>query len=315
MPEHVLSNLEALPPAVRGSVLTIGNYDGVHLGHQRILARARELADAESTALVAVTFDPMPDEVFHPDHAGQRLCPPNERAMHLRRAGADWVAVMPADRALLSMTAAAFIEHIIVARFAPRHVVEGRDFFFGRGRQGSADTLRQAGEAGGFATHLVDEVIGDLPEGPMRISSTLIRMLVGAGRVADAAACLGRPFALYGEVVLGHGRGRTLEIPTANIAPERQVAPGDGIYAGRARVGRVECPAAISVGRPPTFETGSRAIEAHLLDASGDFYGQRMELSFLRRLRDQHKFDSPEGLKAKVARDIQRVREICEKGV
>jgi len=304
--------MDSLPGSAQGCVLSVGNFDGVHLGHQRICATARSLADADGAGVVAITFDPLPDAVFHPDHAHQRITPVAHEARLLGEAGADHVVCLPTDKALLGMSPRQFIDEIIVARFAPRRIVEGRDFAFGAGRAGTVDLLRQAGDGAGFEVHVVDEVMMELPEGPDRISSTLIRMLLRGGRIEDANRCLGREFALYDRIVPGQGHGRILAFPTANIHPAEQIVPADGVYAGRAKIGDERFAAAVSVGRKPTFGPAEQTyVEAFLIDGEGDFYGQAMELSFVARLRDQVKFETSEALQAQIAGDVQRVREIC----
>ena len=315
MVDRCVEGLESLPAAARSCVLTIGNFDGVHRGHRRILATSAELGQAERAPVVAMTFEPPPDLVLRPGDAPLRVVPPEVKYRLLREAQADWVVVARADRALLGLTAAEFIEQVIVRRFAPRHVVEGANFLFGRGRTGDVDTLRAAGEAAGFAVHVAEPVRAELPEGPRAVSSTLIRGLVSAGRVADAALCLGRDYALYGRVVTGEGMGGLLGFPTANLSPGEQVCPGDGVYAGRAAVAGRTYAAAISVGTRPTFSDGraaGRSVEAFLLNAEGDFYDEEMVLSLACRLRDQERFDSAEALKDQMERDVRRVREICE---
>jgi len=314
MDENCIMGLEALPEAVRSCVLTIGNFDGVHVGHQRILARARSLAEAAGATAVAMTFEPPPDLVLRPADPPQRILPAEQKLRLLRAAGAEAVVVARADDALLSMRPAEFIEHVIVRRFAPRHVVEGPNFRFGRRRSGTVETLRQAGPSWGFEVHVAEPVVVDLGGSAETVSSTLVRGLVMAGRVADAATCLGRPFALYGRIVSGLHFGRILEFPTANLSSGEQVCPGDGVYAGRAAIGATTYPAAVSIGTKPTLTDGSeahRCIEAFLLNAEGDFYDEDMALSFVCRLRDQERFDGIEALRAQIDKDVARVREIC----
>ena len=305
-----LKGLESVPPGLRGCVLTIGNFDGVHLGHRRILLTARALADAEKAPAAALTFDPLPDQVLRPSGAPKRISPLEDRCRRLHQAGADVVVVARCDKPLLSMSPADFIS-LVVERFAPRHVVEGPDFVFGLKRAGNIDLLRKAGAEAGFFVHVVEPVLLDFDEGPDRVSSTLIRMLLVAGRVADANRCLGREFTLYGKVVPGHGRGRVLEFPTANIESD-QILPADGVYAGRACAQGKVHGAAVSIGTKPTFGVGLRTLEAFLIDAAGDFYGNDVAVSFLARLRDQQKFDSPEALKAQIARDVEAVKAILK---
>jgi riboflavin kinase/FMN adenylyltransferase len=312
MDERCIHGLDSLPPAVRGGVLTVGNFDGVHLGHQRIVHTARGLADAHGVAVVAVTFDPPPDLVLRPGDRPERLSPHGERCRLLRDAGADWVVTLSSEPALLGMEAEQFIDDVIVRRFAPAHMVEGHDFFFGRGRRGTIETLEAQGHRAGFGVHVVEAVTLDFPEGSHRISSSLIRRFVAAGRVSDAARCLGRDFALFGTVISGQGHGRVLNFPTANIDPAEQVVPADGIYAGRAIVGGRRSAAAISIGHKPTLgPVPQRAVEAFLLDLRHDCYGQEMTLGFVARLRDQQKFSGIRELREQIAKDVERVRQVC----
>lgn len=311
MDTRCVQGLDDLPDAARGCVLTVGNFDGVHLGHRRILDDARRLADAEGTAAVAMTFDPPPDLVLRPDDQPQRITPAAQRADLLLAAGADYVVTARTDARLLGLSPEAFIAEIIMSRFAPLQMVEGANFFYGKRRAGNIQTLRRAGRTHNFAVHVADPVAVDLGEGPVPVSSTLIRRLLLDGRVERAARCLGRDFVLYGRVTGGERRGRALAYPTANIDPGEQVTPGDGIYAGRAAVRGADYPAAISVGDKPTFGPGERTVETFLLDADGDFYNEPLALSFVRRLRDQEKFADGEALRAQIAGDVERVREIC----
>jgi len=307
-----IDGLDAVDAAARHGVLTIGNFDGVHLGHQRILSAARRRAAAEGAAAVVLTFEPPPDLVIRPADPPQRITPMAQKIELLRRAGADCVVVAKADMVLLSLEPRAFIDEIIADRFAPRCVVEGPNFFFGRERTGNVELLRAAGQAAGFAVEVVEPVVIDTSDGPQCISSTLIRRSVLAGNVELVNRCLGREFTLCGEVIAGQGKGRLLEYPTANIDPAEQVVPADGVYAGWAEVGGGRFLAAVSIGHKPTFgPVRKRAIEAFLLEVRTDFYDRFMALHFVRRLRPQERFESAEALKDQVARDVESVREIC----
>ncbi len=313
--KNCIDGLESLPEGLAGCVLTIGNFDGVHLGHQRIVQTARELAAPYGLPVVAMTFEPPPDLVIRPADAPQRLLPPAQKCRLLAAVGADWVVTVPARAELFAMTPQQFIDDVIVRRFAPRHIVEGPNFFFGRGRSGDVSTLRQAGLRGGFEMNVVEPVMLDVAGGSQRVSSTLVRGLVAQGNMRDAQRCMGRPFTLYGPVVAGAGQGRLLEFPTANLAPGDQILPPDGVYAGTARIGEVSHPAAISVGTKPTLGPAPRVIEAFLIDARGDFYNQDMALGFFQRLRSQERFDGMESLRQQIAKDVQNVRDICKRSV
>ena len=312
MSDRCIQGLDAVPDEVRGCVLTIGNFDGVHAGHQRIIAAARALADVCGADVVALTFEPPPDLVLRPSATPMRIAPPDERCCRLARAGADWTVTLDTTPDLLSMPAKDFIEKIILERFAPTAMVEGHNFFFGRKREGTIDVLRQAGRDAGFDVQVVEPLTMDINGAETRVSSTLVRQLITAGRVADAARCLGFDFVLYGHVVGGYRRGRLLDYPTANLDAGQQITPGDGIYAGFADVQGGHFPAAISIGDNPTFGPTERTIEAFLLNAEGDFYDETMSLSFVQRIRDQERFADAEALKTQITQDVQRVREICE---
>ena len=317
MDKRVINGLADTPPELRGCVLTIGNFDGVHLGHRRILEAAGKLARSKRMLVAAMTFEPPPDLVLRPDDPPQRLTPLAQKTELLLAVGADRVVVAHADMDLLTMEPTAFIDRVIVANFSPRFVVEGPNFFFGRRREGTTDMLAEAGYGSGFEVRVEEPLELDLPGGAERVCSTLVRRLIGAGEVDQAAACLGRPYTLWGAVVRGKGRGRVLDFPTANLARGEQIVPADGIYAGWAQIDDERFAAAISIGSKPTFGVSDEAVvEAYLLDAGRrNFYNKSMALQVAHRLRDQRRFDSADALRDQIAKDVQRVREFCKKDV
>ncbi|MFP3938159.1 MAG: riboflavin biosynthesis protein RibF [Phycisphaerae bacterium] len=299
------------PPSwVRNCALTVGNFDGVHAGHQRMLHLARSLAGPSGDAVVVLTFDPLPERILRPASAPPLVVPPERRFELLREAGADLVLVAGLDRALLEMPPDEFIKQV-VGPLSPRWMVEGPDFRFGRERSGNAAMLRDLGGRHGFEVCIAEPATVDIDASERRISSTLVRELVADGRVEDAARCLDRPFAMQGRVIHGAGHGRVLEFPTANIPIGECVAPADGVYAGRAELSGGTFAAAVSVGNKPTLGPAEKTVEAFLIDAEGTFYDEEMRLWFLQRLRNQRKFSGIEELKAQIAKDVQRVREIC----
>lgn len=316
MKPQTITGLENVPPSLHGSVLTIGNFDGVHRGHQAILARAGELAVRSGTdeptrrPVVAMTFEPPPDLVLRPDDPPQRLTPSFWREKLLLRCGADVVVTARTTRKLLGMAPEAFVREIIQGRFAPSAMVEGPNFFFGRRREGTTATLQQAGREWGFDVEVVPPCVVDLADQPVRVSSTVVRGLLGEGQVAPASELLGRPYALVGPIIHGEHLGRTLDFPTANLDPAEQLVPADGVYAGLAEVGEWSGPAAISIGCKPTFRGESRFVEAYLLGAEGDLYGQRLILHFLDRLREQKAYDSADTLIHQIRLDVERTRKI-----
>ena len=259
-----------------------------------------------------VTFDPPPDRVLRPQDVPERIVPADQKEGLLRQMGADQVVTLRADRALLEMAPEEFIDRIIVEKFAPAHVVEGPNFFFGKKRSGNVEVLAQVGRRKGFEVHVIEPLRLELAGESLRVSSTLIRRLLADGSVEMAAQCLGRDFTLYGRVVGGFRRGRLLSYPTVNLDCGEQITPADGIYAGWATLAGGRFPAAISLGDNPTFGPTERTIEAFLLNAKGDFYDESMALGFVRRLRNQERFADAEALKAQISQDVERVQEICK---
>ncbi len=307
---NVIHGLAELSQRPTGCVVTIGNFDGVHRGHQRILSTARRLADDVGGPVVAVSFQPSPVQLLAPDKAPEALMQISQRCDALTDAGADIVLLLHTSVELLAMTPEAFVREILVDRLGARHVVEGGNFFFGHNRAGSVETLAAFGELLGFGVHVVEAVTVDLADAThVTVSSSLTRRLLTDGRVADAARCLGRPYRLSGEVVRGRGLGRRLDYHTANLDCGRQLIPADGVYAARAVCEGRTYSAAVSIGTRPTFGDLDRAVEAHLLADPGDVYHCPMTLEFVGYIREQITFDSPDHLRLQIDEDVQRVRD------
>ena len=290
------------------SVMLVGNFDGLHLGHQALFAEARRIADERDAAVVAVTFLRHPISVLRPDHVPPTIAHRTQRTELLADAGADHIDWLDPTPGLLALTPEVFIRQM-VERHQPVAMVEGTNFRFGHRRAGDTRSLRELGERLGFEVAIVDllEVtLGDKLRA--RVSSTLVRWLIGHGRVADAAICLGRPWALRGDVVEGERRGRELGLRTANLDTTPQMLPADGVYADDVDIDGQRCLAAVSVGTKPTFGGSARTCEAHVLDYDGDLYGRALTLRMCRWLRDQWAFASPEQLRRQTADDIERIR-------
>jgi riboflavin kinase/FMN adenylyltransferase len=309
--QRVIQGLTDLPDSVRGGVLCIGNFDGVHRGHQALLTRAKELAAPEGLPVVVMTFDPPPDLVIRPDDDPRRITPISVKTPRLIECGVDAVVVVTPDREFLSQSPEAFVAKVI-GKLAPRHMVEGPNFHFGKGRRGNVTLLAKLGEDAGFDVAVVEPVDVEIEGVQQRVSSTLIRELVIDGDVAAAATCLCQPFALFGVVEAGRGIGRTIGFPTVNIQSPGQVLPADGVYAGWADVAGERHPAAIVVTDSPTIPGGRHLVEAHLLDASGDFYGQPVSLWFIEHVRGIERFDTRDELVEQIEKDVACVRAICE---
>lgn len=313
---RVVRSLDAIDPPLDQSVLTIGNFDGVHRGHQQLLAQAGLFAANTGGPVVVLTFEPHPAAVVAPTKTPPRLSTLAQKLRLLEQAGADLAVVARSEPALMSLEAEQFVSEVVIARFRPTHIVEGPSFGFGKGRRGTAELLAELAKPFGCEVHILEPVTLTIAEEEtLLVSSSLIRRLIGEGRVDRAALCLGRPYALGGKVVPGDKRGREIGFPTANLEPEDQLVPADGVYAGVGRIGESHYEAAISIGAAPTFDGETRRVEAHLLDFDGDLYGKSMELDFVRFLRQQERFDSPEALIAQLHKDVATVRNIMSTAI
>jgi riboflavin kinase / FMN adenylyltransferase len=304
----------SLPP-VGGSAVTIGAYDGVHLGHRALLGELGLRARADGLTTVVVTFDRHPAAVLRPESAPTLLCDLEQKLELLAAAGVDRTVVVPFDKERANESAEEFVRSILVDGLGARLVVVGEDFRFGHARKGDVALLREMGQVAGFAVEGIslqadrrsDGVLGEA------ISSTRIRTLVTEGQVEKAAILLGRPHQVRGPVVHGdHRGGSELGFPTANVdVPEGICLPATGIYAGRyERPDGSRWEAAISVGRRPTFyaDDGALLVEAHLLDFDGDLYGEEARVSFVSHLRDEQAFDTVEALIEQMRLDVATTR-------
>jgi len=302
----VLQGLAALNNLPPNSVMSIGNFDGMHLGHRALLEKAGELkASSNAQATVVVTFEPHPLSVLRPDRVPPRLTLPQRKQELLEAAGVDILVVLPPDQDVLNLTAERFW-HILRDQSRPAHLVEGNTFNFGKNRGGTIEKLREWAAGTSVQLHVVDPVqtvLTDMLLVP--ISSSVIRWLLSYGRVRDAAICLGRPYELQGVVVEGAKRGREMGVPTANMDCVDQLIPDDGIYAARVSVDGRTWPVALSIGTNPTFGQNPRTVEAHIIGFTGDLYGKMLRLEILDWLRDQQVFAHIELLKARITRDIE----------
>lgn len=307
---RIWRSLDEVPGDLGRSVVTIGNFDGVHLGHQHVIRRAREVADELGVRdVVAVTFDPHPIAVLRPEHAPPTLTTIERRCELLEDAGIDDVLVIPFSREIAGWSPERFVEEILVEALHAKAIVVGANFRFGYRAAGDVDTLRQAGRL-----HDFEAVAIALDGGPQVWSSTYVRNCLAAGDVEGAAEALGHPFTVRGEVVKGDMRGRELGYPTANVpAAGMHAAPADGVYAGwlrRLDDGSAPMPAAISVGMNPTFAgERERRVESYVLDRDDlELYGVRVEVSFVSRLRGMVRFDSADDLVETMGDDVARAR-------
>lgn len=292
----------------RGAVLTVGNFDGVHLGHQRILRTARALAHVSSSSVIAMTFEPHPLTLLHPESAPAQLTPWDEKVRLLGKAGADAVVRLKTDWPLLSISAEDFVREILVKRIHPSYVVEGPNFGFGRGRTGNVETLKEMSVRGGFRVHIVEPYRMAQPDESIVVSSTQVRKFLQDGDVESATECLGRPHTLLGRVMHGEAEGRKLGYPTINLETHDQLIPGEGVYAGVSDIAGHRRVAAISVGHRPTLGGSGIVVEAFLLNEQADLYHKMVRLEFHAFIRRQQRFESREALTAQIASDIEQVK-------
>ncbi|HEX7095799.1 MAG TPA: bifunctional riboflavin kinase/FAD synthetase [Acidimicrobiales bacterium] len=304
--------VDRLDPDVTTAV-TIGVFDGVHLGHQHVLSELRREADERGVAAAVATFDTHPALVLRPENAPKLLTTLEQKLELLEANGVDIVYLIHFDQARARTEADLFAEQVFVDALHARVVVVGEDFHFGRGRTGNVDRLREIGERFGFDVRGLELIQHD-PHAPEPVSSTAIRRALAGGEVARAAAMLGRPYEVRGVVQRGDQRGRTIGFPTANIPVSKQLAwPSDGVYAGwYARPDGSVYPCAINIGRRPTFyeHAEQSLLEAHLLDFDGDLYGEEARVSFVEFLRSERRFDGIDALAAQLKKDVEHAREI-----
>jgi riboflavin kinase/FMN adenylyltransferase len=304
----VLRGLDKVSDIHRGSVVTIGNFDGMHLGHQKIISCLKDASlENKNAPTLAITFDPHPVKLFAPERDLKLLTPPEAKARLMERYGLDAVLFMEFTREFARLTADEFIEDILISRLHARVVVVGNGYVFGRGKEGTTDLLRRRGKKHGFDVRVVRQAV---VEGKP-VSSTRIRHLINTGNVAKAARLLGRPYSMRGNVITGAGRGTPiLKIPTANMSTPYEAVPKDGVYAVRVMIGTDRYDGAASIGMNPTFKDATRSYEVHIFDYEGDLRGKELKIIFIERLRGQKAFKSVDDLKAQIAEDIALCRNL-----
>lgn len=294
------------PATYRDGYVSIGNFDGVHCGHQAMLTALVQRARLADVPAVALTFDPHPIELLRPEAIPPRLTTIAHRAELLQRYGVDCVIVLPTTQRFLTMTAEDFFHTIVRTELQARGMVEGPNFFFGRNRSGSVTVLRGFCAASGLTLDIIQPVIVD----EQLVSSSVIRSLIEAGDLTESVRLLGHPYRVSGMVVRGAERGRGLGFPTANLSQFANLVPGNGVYAATVGIGGTTYSAAVNIGPNPTFAESRQKVEVHLLDFSGDLYGATLDVDFLRRIRDVQQFASVEDLLARLRQDVSLVRSL-----
>ncbi len=308
------NDLPDVPPDLDGTVVTLGNFDGVHAGHRAVLRRVVQRSRAEQALAVAITFDPHPLQVLYPDRAPQLITDLRQRLDLMAGDGLDATLVMRFTRELAQQSPREFVAGVLVGALHARAVVVGADTRFGHRNSGDVQTLCDLGERLGFAVEVLDDLAP--PGSTARWSSSGVRAALAEGDVEAAAVALGRPHQVTGVVVHGDHRGRELGYPTANLEPQPHgMVPADGVYAGWLRRDRPDddpdrlLPAAVSIGTNPTFDGTSRRVEAYVLDRTDlDLYGESVTLELVTRLRETLRFDDVDALVRQMADDVARCR-------
>jgi len=293
-------------PSDRGTVITVGTFDGIHLGHWSVLQEIRARAEASGRRSVLVTFDPHPLRIVRPERAPLLLTTPDEKKEILAESGLEYAVFLSFTEALSRLEPRRFVEEILWGRLGVEELVIGYDHGFGRDRAGGVDMLRGVGEELGFSVDVVEPVTVD----GSAISSTRIRTALLDARVREAAACLGRPYSLRGVVVRGEARGAHLGFPTANlmVGDPTKLVPPAGIYAVRGVLTSGSYTGALHIGPRPTFKGSPPSVELHLLDFSGDIYGEEVRVEFVEYLRKVRPFDSVDALVAQIREDVEAAR-------
>jgi riboflavin kinase/FMN adenylyltransferase len=333
---QVAESKSQLESVARGQVLSIGNFDGVHIGHQELLKQAKAEAKRHNTALAIMTFFPHPAAVLRPDKAPRILTPLPLKKQLLEESGVDCFIILTDTYELLNLSPKNFVDEFLMKNIKPVAVVEGVNFTFGYGRSGNVLLLRDIGKERGFEVIIVQPKEQNFSKGQRStVSSSLIRDFVEKGNVKDAMAALGRPYKLVGKTIPGRGKGAQMGFPTANIEPLEQLIPAEGVYAGFVEIGETvddvciskqRLPAAISIGRAKTFvgehpllfeahilateDTENTEVNKNIKNTVPNLYGKWLAMDFISRIRPQHRFENAEALKAQIAKDCEQIKKI-----
>jgi riboflavin kinase / FMN adenylyltransferase len=295
-------------PKLQGSVVTMGNFDGIHLGHQALIDGAVEDARSSRMPSVVLTFEPHPLQVLAPERAPKMLLSHKDKMELLRSLGVDVVMIQHFDLQFAKLAAEEFVRVVLLDRLKAAKIWVGKDLRFGQGRKGGVDDLLRWGTEAGFQVGIVEPILVD----GVRVSSSRIRQLITDGKVDGARSLLGRYHFVSGRVVTGHQRGHDLGFPTANISGRTEVLPADGIYATLLHLGERTLLSVSSVGLNPTFGAGPRTIESHILNFHEDIYGAHVKLAFVKKIRDEKKFASTDELAKQIRGDVASAQVIFE---
>jgi riboflavin kinase/FMN adenylyltransferase len=305
----IIIGIENIRRKFRNPVLTLGNFDGVHLGHQRIFEDLREEARRIDGEAVVFTFDPHPLQILDPQKCPPAITPFKQKLMLLQKLGIDVVIVVAFDLDLANLTPEAFVKGVLVDKIKAKKILVGYNYFFGKNRRGNVEMLKRLGQKYGFEVKVVDAMtVNDIP-----VSSSKIREFIQSGKMPEAAQLLGRNYLLIGKVIWGADRGKKLGFPTANLEVLNGLYPKTGVYAVQVIMGDKTYPGVADVGYNPTFGENPLSVEVHILDFARDIYGEEIQLIFHERIRDEKAFENPESLAQQIRKDIDAARKILPK--
>jgi len=302
----VFRSIDQIKALLHNPVVTIGNFDGVHLGHREIFRKLKRKAKEIGGVSVVITFDPHPLKVMPSSRSVALINTVDEKINLIEASGVDYLLIVKFDPVFAATTAADFIENILVGRIGVKYLIIGYDYAFGKGREGDVTLLRKLGNEFSFDV----EELPPISDGSINYSSSLIRKMISDGAVAEVIRYLGRNFSIAGRVVHGADRGKSLGFPTANIATDKELLPADGVYAVKVKINERLFDAACNIGFNPTFKAEKKSIEVFIFDLDEDLYGKEIRIYFFDRLRAEKRFDSVNELVAAIAVDVDRCREI-----
>jgi len=306
----IIRGIENFRESLKDPVVTIGNFDGVHIGHQKIFRKVVESASGRGGTAVAITFDPHPVRLIAPERGVRMLTPFREKARLISRMGIDVLLCIDFNTEFARLKPDEFIKCVLVDTIGAVHVIVGHNYRFGRGKKGTTDLLRRRGRKYGFQVNIVRNV----RKFNSVVSSSRLRSLILRGRVCEASYLLGRSYHIEGDVISGAGRGaRILETPTANLTTPNELVPKDGVYVVKVKMGRKVYDGVANIGRNPTFGNNELSYETHLFGYRGNLLGKHLRIYFIDRLRDERVFSNAEELKAQIAKDIETARFILSR--
>ena len=305
----IIIGIENIHRKFRNPVLTLGNFDGVHLGHQKIFNAVKEEARKIDGEAIVFTFDPHPLQVLDPQRCPPFITPFKKKLMLVEMLGIDVIIVATFDLGIANITPEAFVKQILVDKIGPKKILVGYNYYFGKDRKGNVEMLIQLGKKFGFEV----EVIGALKVNDTPVSSSKIRELIQGGQMGQAAQLLGRNYRLMGKVIWGSGRGKDLGFPTANLEILNGLYPKTGVYAVEVIIGDRTYPGVADVGYNPTFGKNPLSVEVHILDFTQDIYGEEIQLVFFERIRDEEVFEEPDSLARQMKKDVDVARKILRR--